>query len=105
MKVLLAVVSAILATTVVSSAQTPSISNFSVTDSSPIYGKETTLNWTTSNATSVSIDPEIGSVSSSGSLAVRPLETTTYTLTARRGSTTRTDTLTVSVPTPIGVTD
>ncbi|MGJ8726211.1 MAG: lamin tail domain-containing protein [Roseibacillus sp.] len=104
MKVLLAVIAALLTATLISPAQSPVISHFSVTDSNPIYGKETTLNWTTNNTTSVSIDPEIGSAPSSGSRTVRPLETTTYTLTASNGSNTTTDTVTISVPTPIGVT-
>ncbi len=42
----------------------------------------TTLSWTTSNATSVSIDQGIGAVAASGSTPITVNATTTYTLTA-----------------------
>ena len=104
MKVLLAAIAALLVGTLISYAQSPGISSFGATDSNPIYGKETTLNWTTSNATSVSITPDIGAVSSSGSLTVLPLETTTYNLVARKGGASAFASVTVVVTPPIGVT-
>ena len=45
-------------------------------------GQSSQLNWTSSGATSVSIDQGIGTVASSGTLTVTPSATTTYTLTA-----------------------
>jgi hypothetical protein len=46
-------------------------------------GQSVTLSWETTNATSVSISPGIGTVpAAAGSVTVSPTETTTYTLTA-----------------------
>ncbi|MDB5195415.1 MAG: hypothetical protein JWO84_599 [Parcubacteria group bacterium] len=45
-------------------------------------GGASTLSWTTSNASNVSIDTGIGQVSTSGGRNVAPAQTTTYTLTA-----------------------
>lgn len=45
-------------------------------------GNNSTLTWSTTNATSVSIDQGIGNVSTSGSKSVSPSNTTTYTETA-----------------------
>ncbi len=45
-------------------------------------GGSSTLTWTTSNATSVSIDNGIGGVATGGSYVVAPSQSTTYTLTA-----------------------
>ncbi len=46
-------------------------------------GQSSTLTWSTTNATDVSIEPGIGSVQASGSRSVRPTESTTYRLTAK----------------------
>jgi peptidoglycan-associated lipoprotein len=46
-------------------------------------GQSSTLSWTTTGATSVSIDQGIGDVSTSGSRSVSPSSSTTYTLTAK----------------------
>jgi hypothetical protein len=56
------------------------------------------LQWTTSNATTASIDQGIGAVSANGSRAVSPNETTTYTITAQGavGSSTASATVTVA---------
>jgi hypothetical protein len=61
-------------------------------------GQSATMSWTSSGATSVTIDHGIGAVAGSGSLSVSPSSTTTYTLTAVNGSgsTTRTAVLTVT---------
>lgn len=45
-------------------------------------GQSATLEWSTQNATTVSISPEVGTVSTSGSRSVRPQQSTTYRLTA-----------------------
>ena len=54
----------------------------SANPSSITTGDFSTLSWTSTNATSVSIDQGIGSVATSGSQSVSPGGTTTYTLTA-----------------------
>lgn len=77
----------------------PTISGFSVLPVAIITGQSSTLSWTVSNATSASIDNSIGAVSSSGSIVVRPVVTTTYTLTATNGSGTTTAQTVVSVGT------
>ena len=55
------------------------------------------LDWETSNATTVSIDNEVGNVSVSGIEFVYPEETTTYTLTARNTTGSATASCTVEV--------
>jgi OOP family OmpA-OmpF porin len=55
------------------------------------------LNWSTSNATSASIDQGIGSVELTGSKQVCPTSTTRYTLTATGEGGSRTESTTVSV--------
>jgi peptidoglycan-associated lipoprotein len=64
-------------------------------------GQSAALNWTSTNATDVSIDG-IGAVETSGTKTVSPAETTTYHLVARGngGSTDATATLTVAAPPP-----
>lgn len=58
------------------------INNFSATSSAPIVPLQTvTLTWTSSNATSCSIDNGIGTVATNGSVTVAPTSTTTYILT------------------------
>ena len=61
-------------------------------------GQSTTLSWTTTHATSVSIDQGIGTVGASGSRSVSPSSTTTYTLSASGpgGSITRSVRVTVA---------
>src|SRR5437016_7706666 len=46
-------------------------------------GQSSTLSWSSTNATNVSIDQGIGDVSTSGSRSVSPSSSTTYTLTAK----------------------
>ena len=60
----------------------PTISNFVVTPASIIAGQSTTLSWSTSNATSLSISPSVGTVTGSTSTVVSPIGNQTYTLTA-----------------------
>ncbi len=63
-------------------------------------GESATLSWSTTNATSVSIDQGVGSVAATGSVTVSPAVTTTYTITASnaQGSVARSTTLTVNPP-------
>ena len=82
----------------------PPINSFVVADPTPLYGAQTSLNWNVSNATSLSIDQNIGDVTGAiGSVSIAPLQSTTYTLTAVNDFGTSTATATVTQPTPIGV--
>ncbi len=64
------------------------INNFTAMPATVSAGQVTTLNWATSNATSLSISPvipiaeETGPLPLSGSAPVTPTQTTTYTITA-----------------------
>ncbi len=83
----------------------PVINSFAPTDPNPLYGAQTSLNWNVSNATSLSIDQNIGAISgATGSVTIAPLLSTTYTLTATNSYGTTAATAAVSQPTPIGVT-
>ena len=79
----------------------PVIDSFSASSTLITVGQSTTLSWSTTNATSASIDQGVGSVTpvASGSKSVSPTETTTYTLTAGGGpgATAATATVTVKV--------
>ncbi len=63
-------------------------------------GQSTTLTWQTTNATDVSIDQGVGTVSASGSKQVSPTDSTTYTLTAKGDGGTQTATARVTVNAP-----
>src|SRR5258706_14696206 len=65
-------------------------------------GDSSTLSWTSTNATQLTIAPEVGTVTAEGSTKVTPADTTTYTITASGpgGSANSTARVTVSVPTP-----
>jgi len=80
----------------------PVISSFTATPSTINAGQNSTLQWATQNATSVSIS-SIGTVAASGTNNVSPTVTTVYTLTASNasGSTTRTATVTVGKSGPV----
>ncbi len=66
-------------------------------------GQTATLNWTSANATALSIDQGVGTVNPpSGSISVSPGATTTYTITATNGTATATAQATVTAP--LGVT-
>lgn len=60
-------------------------------------GQSSTLSWTSTNADSCTIEPDIGSVDVKGSMTVSPTETTTYTITADGSGGTTTDSITVTV--------
>jgi len=65
-------------------------------------GESVKLSWTTTDATNVSIAPEVGAVTPQGSTSVNPAESTTYTLTATGagGNTDSTVRITVNIPPP-----
>jgi len=61
----------------------PLITGFVAVPDTIAKGQNSTLSWTTQNASEASIDQGIGSVAVSGVQTVTPAVTTTYTLTAR----------------------
>ena len=65
-------------------------------------GESARLTWTTTDATNVSIAPEVGAVTASGSTTVTPGDSTTYTVTATGagGSADASVQITVTVPPP-----
>ena len=65
-------------------------------------GESSTLTWTSSNATSVTISPEVGAVTAEGNTKVTPSDSTTYTITASGpgGSADATARVTVEAPPP-----
>jgi peptidoglycan-associated lipoprotein len=65
-------------------------------------GESATLSWTSSNATQLSIAPDVGTVNAEGSTKVSPSDSTDYTITASGpgGSQTATAHVTVSAPPP-----
>lgn len=81
------------------SGSAPGISSFSANPAAINSGSSSTLNWSTSGASSISISPgNFTSSSASGSTTVSPSSTTTYTLTATNsyGSSSATTKLTVN---------
>ncbi len=68
-----------------------------------IRGSSTTLNWTSTNATVLSIDNGVGAVTpvSAGSTTISPIVTTIYIITAIGPSGTETATVTVTVNEPV----
>lgn len=77
----------------------PFIPSFSATPTAITAGQSSTLSWTTTGATTVSIDQSIGdqTATSTGSALTSPVSTTTYTLTAVNGTGTSTAMATVTV--------
>jgi uncharacterized cupredoxin-like copper-binding protein len=64
----------------------PQIVRFAASPISITPGASSTLSWSTNNATTVTITPNVGSVTPNGSTTVTPSATTTYTLTATNSS-------------------
>ncbi len=84
------------------STSLPVINSFAANPGSISPGGSATLSWSVSNATSVTIGGGIGNVGLSGSTAVSPVATTTYTLTASNaaGDVTATTQVVVAAPPP-----
>lgn len=80
----------------------PIITSFTANPTAISQGQATSLSWSTTNATTVSIDQSIGSVATTGSTSVSPAGTTNYTLTATNsaGSVTKQLTIVVSATPP-----
>ncbi len=95
--------------TITAPGQLPVINSFNASPASISAGESSTLNWTVTGATTVSIDQGIGNVALTGPRAVAPSATTIYTLTASSsaGSVTATTQVIVSgaapPPTPAGL--
>ncbi len=87
--------------TVTATVPAPTIGTFSASPSSITTGQSTTLSWTSTDATSLSINQGVGAVSGT-SKTVSPSVTTTYTLTATNitGTVTKNVTVTVNAVVP-----
>ncbi|MDX1583354.1 MAG: hypothetical protein R3338_07100 [Thermoanaerobaculia bacterium] len=75
----------------------PTIDSFAALPPTTTPNIPVTLVWSTTNASSVTIEPGVGSELPDGAVAVNPAETTTYTLTATGESGNVSQQLTVSV--------
>ena len=78
-------------------AAQPVINSFTASPETVSSGQSVILSWDVSNATTVTIQPAIGSVSPSGAEQVLPTRTTTYTLTATNEGESATSAVTVTV--------
>ena len=75
----------------------PTVDSFTAAATTITAGETTTLSWTTSGATGVSIDNDVGAVAVDGNVTVSPTATTIYTLTATGAGGTATSSATVTV--------
>jgi sugar lactone lactonase YvrE len=92
------------ATTSTPAAPTPSVANFKASAASITAGDSVTLTWAASNATTVTIDNGVGTVTGA-SVSVKPTKTTTYTLTAANSAGTKvTAAVTITVLAPPAIT-
>ncbi|HNY40321.1 MAG TPA: OmpA family protein [Bryobacteraceae bacterium] len=76
------------------------ISSFTAEPSTIVRGEASTLRWSVVNATEITIDNGIGTVSTSGSRQVYPTSNTTYRMTAKGGGGDAISAVTVAVTTP-----
>jgi hypothetical protein len=81
----------------------PTIVQFTANPMEILAGDSSTLTWNVRNATSVTINQNVGTVDPSGSRAVTPPATTTYTLTATNASGSVTADATVTVVPPVRI--
>jgi peptidoglycan-associated lipoprotein len=82
-------------------AATPTVT-LQASPSSINKGDSATLSWNSTDATQLSISPEVGAVTAQGSTKVTPSDTTTYTVTASGpgGNANATATVSVNAPPP-----
>jgi len=78
-------------------ADLPVVNYFTASPPNIAAGGSATLSWNVSNATSVAIDPGLGTFASSGNTIVSPSGTTTYILTATNSAGTTTESAKVTV--------
>jgi len=83
----------------------PIINSFSANPPTITAGESSTLSWSVTDATTVTIDNGIGSVALTGTTAVTPATTTTYTLTATNAAGGVTGSVTVTVGAAYGSID
>ena len=83
----------------------PIINSFLANPSTITVGESSTLSWSVTDATSVTIDNGIGSVALTGTTAVNPTTSTTYTLTATNSAGSVTGSVTVTVGAAYGSID
>ncbi|MBL7061476.1 MAG: CAP domain-containing protein [Dehalococcoidia bacterium] len=83
-----------------SDGQLPTIDLLNASPSSITSGDTSTIQWSVSGATEVSIDGGIGSVVPAGSVSASPASTTTYNLTATNSAGSVTQSVTIAVTTP-----
>jgi len=78
------------------------VTSFTASPTTITAGQSTTLSWSSTGATSATIDNGVGAVATSGSRAVSPAQSTTYTLTVTGagGAATRAVTVTVNPAAP-----
>jgi phospholipase C len=67
-------------------AALPEVTSFSADPGKITRGEAVSLSWAAANATSVTISPDIGNVSATGSIIISPKSTTTYAAVATDGS-------------------
>lgn len=89
-------------TTTTAPTAAPVINSFTAEPSTIQPGQSSTLSWSITGATDMSIDQGVGAIQSSGQRQVFPRNSTTYTLTARGpgGMDSRSVTVEVSTPPP-----
>jgi hypothetical protein len=75
----------------------PVIQSFTADRVGVSAGQTANLKWSVEHGTDVSIDRGIGPVDASGIIPVSPIQTTTYTLTAKQGGQTVSKTVTLKV--------
>lgn len=76
------------------------INSFTAEPSTIVRGESSTLRWSVSNATEVTIDNGIGTVPATGSRQVSPSQNTTYRMAAKGGGGDAISAVTVAVTTP-----
>jgi len=75
----------------------PTITYFIASPTSIKLDDFSTLSWSTTNATNITIDHGVGTVSAIGTVEVSPEDTTTYTLTATNSDGSKTSSCTVGI--------
>jgi hypothetical protein len=86
-------------------SESPSVA-LSASPVSAQAGQSVTLTWSSTNATSIKLEPSVGKVAAQGSATVRPSQSTTYTVTATGpgGSSRASAQVTItSAPSPVAV--
>jgi len=84
---------------------TPIVNSFLANPTTITAGESANLSWSVTDAMTVAIDQSVGSVASTGTTAVNPVTTTTYTLTATNVAGSVTASVTVTVGAAFGSID